>query len=148
MRGPGEGVDSRAVAADSSGLERQKYDDYQGRWHHPPGKYTVELMSEDTTMKVEVAYALPEKQAILEVEVAAGATVLEAAQQSGITEKFSGIDLENAKFGIFGNLVSSKQVLRAGDRVEIYRPLIADPKEVRKARAARARERREQDKAG
>lgn len=136
------------MTVDSIGQERQQYDDYQGRWHHPPGKYTVELMSEDTTMKVEVAYALPEKQAILAVEVAAGTTVLEAAQQSGITEKFSGIDLENAKFGIFGNLVSSKQVLRAGDRVEIYRPLIADPKEVRKARAARARERREQDKAG
>jgi len=113
-----------------------------------PGNDTVELMSEDKTIKVEVAYALPEKQAILAVEVAEGATALEAAQQSGITEKFKGIDLENAKFGIFGNLVSSKQVLRAGDRVEIYRPLIADPKEVRKARAARARERREQDKAG
>jgi len=118
------------------------------RWGDAPGNYTVELMSEDNTIQVEVAYALPEKQAIVEVEVAVGTTALEAAQQSGITDKFKGIDLDNAKFGIFGNVVSAKQVLREGDRVEIYRPLIADPKEVRKARAARAKERRQQEKAG
>ena len=99
-------------------------------------------MSEDNTIKVEVAYALPHKQTIIEVELAAGATALEAAQQSGITAKFDDIDLDNAKLGIFGKLVSPQQALQDGDRVEIYRPLIADPKEVRKARAARAKERR------
>lgn len=93
-------------------------------------------------IRVEVAYALPDKQAILEVEVAQGTTALAAAQQSGICAKFEGIDLENAKLGIFSKVISPKQVLREGDRVEIYRPLIADPKEVRKARAARAKERR------
>ena len=103
-------------------------------------------MSKDSTITVEVAYALPHKQALLEVQIPAGATVLEAATQCGIAEKFEGIDLDNAKFGIFGNVVSAKQVLREGDRVEIYRPLIADPKEVRKARAERAKERRQQDK--
>jgi len=92
---------------------------------------------------VEVAYALPDKQAILEVNVPVGTTVLEAARQSGITGKFEGIDLENSTFGIFGHIVAPKQVLKAGDRVEIYRPLLADPKEVRKARAQRARERRQ-----
>lgn len=97
-------------------------------------------------IKVEVAYALPEKQAIIEVEVAAGTTALEAAQQSGITERFAGIDLDNAKLGIFGKVVSPGQVLAAGDRVEIYRPLLADPKEVRKERAARAKERRAKHK--
>ena len=102
-------------------------------------------MSEDKTMTVEVAYALPDKQMILEIEVPAGTTVLEAAQQSGIASKFEGVDLENAKFGIFGLVVASKQVLHEGERVEIYRPLIADPKEVRKARAARAKERRQQE---
>lgn len=105
-------------------------------------------MSKDSTITVEVAYALPHKQALLEVQLPAGVTVLEAAAQSGITDKFEGIDLDNAKFGIFGNVVSPKQVLRDGDRVEIYRPLIADPKEVRKARAERAKERRQQDKSG
>ena len=118
------------------------------QWVGEPGKYTVELMSEDSTINVEVAYALPHKQAIVEVELPAGITVLEAAQQSGITDKFEGIDLDNAKFGIFGKVVSPGQALRDGERVEIYRPLIADPKEVRKARAARVKERREKDKAG
>ena len=99
-------------------------------------------MSESDTIGVEVAYALPHKQAILPLQVAAGTTVMEAAAQSGISDKFEGIDLENAKFGIFGAVVSPQQVLKAGERVEIYRPLIADPKEVRKARAARAKERR------
>jgi putative ubiquitin-RnfH superfamily antitoxin RatB of RatAB toxin-antitoxin module len=103
-------------------------------------------MSEDNTITVEVAYALPEKQVILEVRVAAGSTVLEAAQQSGVTDMFQGVDLDNAKLGIFGKVVSPQQALQSGDRVEIYRPLVADPKEVRKARAARAKERREQDK--
>jgi putative ubiquitin-RnfH superfamily antitoxin RatB of RatAB toxin-antitoxin module len=105
-------------------------------------------MNEDNTISVEVAYALPHKQAIVEVRVAAGATALQAAQQSGITDTLDGIDLDNAKFGVFGKLVSPGQVLRAGDRVEIYRPLIADPKEVRRARAARAKERRAREKPG
>ena len=105
-------------------------------------------MSEDNTISVEVAYALPHKQSIVEVRVAAGATALAAAQQSGIADQFDGIDLDNAKFGVFGKVVSPGQALREGDRVEIYRPLIADPKEVRKARAARAKERRAQEKAG
>jgi uncharacterized protein len=104
-------------------------------------------MSESETIGVEVAYALPHKQAILALEVSPGTTVMEAAAQSGITDKFEGIDLENAKFGIFGSVVSPQQVLQAGDRVEIYRPLVADPKEVRKARAARAKERRASEQA-
>lgn len=102
-------------------------------------------MSEQTTIHVEVSYALAERQAILALDVPEGTTALEAAQQSGITDKFEGIDLDNAKLGIFAKVVSPKQVLRDGDRVEIYRPLIADPKEVRKARAARAKERRAQE---
>lgn len=110
------------------------------------GKYTVERMSEDNTIRVEVAYALPEKQAIVEVRVGASATALEAVEQSGISGMFEDIDLDNAKFGIFGKVISPRQTLQEGDRVEVYRPLIADPKEVRKARAARAKERREQEK--
>ena len=105
-------------------------------------------MSDTKSISVEVAYALPERQVILEVQVPEGATVMEAAVQSGVTGKFEGIDLENAKFGIFGKIVAPKQVLREGERVEIYRPLIADPKEVRKARAARAKEKRAREKEG
>jgi uncharacterized protein len=99
-------------------------------------------MSEQSMIAVEVAYALAGKQAILELEVPEGTTALEAAKRSGITEKFEGIDLDNAKLGIFSKVVSPTQELRDGDRVEVYRPLVADPKEVRKARAARAKERR------
>ena len=103
-------------------------------------------MSPDSKITVEVAYALPQRQAIVELQVEEGTTAVEAARLSGIAEKFEGIDLENDKMGIFGKVVSPSQVLRAGDRVEIYRPLIADPKEVRKARAARVKERKAREK--
>ena len=99
-------------------------------------------MSETSMINVEVAYALEDKQTIMTLDVPEGTTAMEAAKQSGITNKFDDIDLDNAKLGIFAKVVAPTQVLRAGDRVEIYRPLIADPKEVRKARAARAKERR------
>ena len=99
-------------------------------------------MSNVSMINVEVAYALHDKQAILPLQVVEGTTALEAAQQSGITGKFEEIDLDNAKLGIFAKVVAPTQVLREGDRVEIYRPLIADPKEVRKARAAKAKEKR------
>jgi putative ubiquitin-RnfH superfamily antitoxin RatB of RatAB toxin-antitoxin module len=99
-------------------------------------------MAEQQTIRVEVAYALPHKQALLPLEVAVGTTAVEAARQSGITDAFEGIDLDNTKLGIFGKVVAPGQVLEEGDRVEIYRPLIADPKEVRKARAARVKERK------
>lgn len=101
-------------------------------------------MNEPTMIHVEVAYALPQRQAILGLSVPEGTPALEAARRSGIAEKFGGIDLDNAKLGIFGKVVSPQQPLREGDRVEIYRPLLADPKEVRKERAARAKERRGQ----
>jgi len=103
-------------------------------------------MSDKTEITVEVGYALPHKQALVETKVAEGSTALEAAQQSGISERFGGIDLDKAKFGIFGKAVKSTQVVRDGDRVEIYRPLIADPKEVRKVRAAKAKEKRAAEK--
>jgi putative ubiquitin-RnfH superfamily antitoxin RatB of RatAB toxin-antitoxin module len=101
-----------------------------------------------TTITVEVAYALPQRQALLAVDVPAGTTAIEAARLSGVAGQFEDIDLDNAKLGIFGKLVAPGQVLQEGDRVEIYRPLIADPKEVRKARAARVKERRSEEQAG
>lgn len=101
------------------------------------------MSNDDNTITVEVAYALPHKQALLKIKVSAGTTALEAAQQSGIPDKFDGVVLDDATLGIFGQVVAPGQVLREGDRVEVYRPLIADPKEVRKARAERAKARRE-----
>lgn len=88
------------------------------------------------TINVEVAYALPEKQVIRTVNVDAGTTIGAAIVQSGIMMDFPELDLENAKVGIFGKVAPMTTVLSDGDRVEIYRPLIADPKEVRRKRAA------------
>lgn len=85
---------------------------------------------------VEVAYAKPEKQLILTLKVAPGTTAEQAIIASGILQKFPEIDLAANKVGIFGKMVKPDTELREKDRVEIYRPLIADPKEVRRQRAA------------
>jgi hypothetical protein len=86
-------------------------------------------------IKVEVLYALPHEQILLYVEVPQGATLGDAVKISGILEKHPDIDLASNKVGIFGKLSKLDTVLRDRDRVEIYRPLIADPKEVRRKRA-------------
>ncbi len=90
------------------------------------------------SINVEVAYATPEKQVIRQVNVDVGTTVGAAIVQSGIMMDFPELELEleNAKVGIFGKATAMTTVLAEGDRVEIYRPLIADPKEVRRQRAA------------
>lgn len=93
-------------------------------------------MSAIETINVEVAYALPEKQVILPVNVDAGTTIGGAIVQSGIMLEFPDLDIEHADVGIFGKVAQMTTVLQDGDRVEIYRPLIADPKEVRRKRAA------------
>ena len=87
------------------------------------------------TINIEVAYAEPDKQLILPVNVDLGTTVGGAIVQSGIMMKFPDLDIENSKVGIFGKAVAMTTVLQDADRVEIYRPLIADPKEVRRKRA-------------
>ena len=87
------------------------------------------------TINVEVAYALPTEQLILSINVNLGTTAGDAVTQSGMLDKFPDIDLEKNKVGIFGKAVKRDAILKAGDRVEIYRPLIADPKEVRRQRA-------------
>lgn len=85
---------------------------------------------------VQVAYARADRQQIIPLQVAAGSTLEQAIRQSRILEQFPEIDLATARVGIFGKLQTLHTVLRAGDRVEIYRPLLADPKQVRKQRAA------------
>jgi putative ubiquitin-RnfH superfamily antitoxin RatB of RatAB toxin-antitoxin module len=84
---------------------------------------------------VEVSYALPGQQVILAVQVDEGTTIEQAVSASGVREKFPDINLAVNKVGIFGKLSKLDTVLRDRDRVEIYRPLIADPKEVRRQRA-------------
>lgn len=93
-------------------------------------------MANAESIEVEVAYALPAEQTIVSLNLPEGATLRQAVEKSGLLERFPDIDPETMKVGVFGKLKKADQVLQAGDRVEIYRPLIADPKAVRKARAA------------
>ena len=87
-------------------------------------------------ISIEVAYAQPDEQLILKLDVAPDTTLQQAIEQSGILERFPEIDPGKLKAGIFGKLKKLTEILQQGDRVEIYRPLIADPKQVRKERAA------------
>ena len=100
---------------------------------------------------VEVAYALPQKQLLKTLSVAPGTTALEAVKMSGILESFPEIDANSDKMGVFSQVLGTKGLdepaqyqLQSMDRVEIYRPLIADPKEVRRRRAAEAKAKRAQ----
>lgn len=89
---------------------------------------------------VEVAYALPEKQRIVKLDVPPGTTALEAVTLSKLEEVFDELVVgPDLKIGVWGKATTADRVLVAGERVEIYRPLLVDPKEVRKARAAKAK---------
>jgi len=88
------------------------------------------------TIQVEVVYGLAEEQALLSVDVPDGSKVKEVILASNIIEQFPEINLDKVNVGVFGKLTKMDQTVRARDRIEIYRPLIADPKEVRKRRAA------------
>lgn len=87
-------------------------------------------------IRIEVAYALPHKQVLIALNVTTGTTIEEAIYQSGLLNQFPEIDLKINKVGIFSKPMPLTTVLRDRDRVEIYRPLIADPKEIRRQRAA------------
>jgi len=97
-------------------------------------------------LSVEVVFAAPDRQMLITLQLPANATAREAAMQSGLQAHFPELDLAEAPLGLFGKLVASPatQPLEDGDRVEIYRPLLADPKEVRKRRAAQAAQRAKQ----
>ena len=86
-------------------------------------------------MRVEVAYARPDRQWLVAVEVAPGATARDAIDRSGILEQCPEIDPQALQVGVFGEVCEPDTVLRAGDRVEIHRPLQVDPKEARRRRA-------------
>ena len=86
---------------------------------------------------IEVAYALPEEQVIISIKVPTIFNVQQAIEKSGIQKKFPSIDLSKNKVGIFGKKTTLDQPLNDRDRIEIYRPLILDPKEMRRKRAAK-----------
>lgn len=87
-------------------------------------------------MKTSVAYALPNRQALIDVEVPEGATVQDVIARSGLLRQFPEIDLEKQKVGIYGKLAKLDAVVAEGDRIEVYRPITCDPKTVpRKAKA-------------
>lgn len=85
---------------------------------------------------VEVVYALPDRQDLVSLSLPAGATLQRAIEESGLLQQYPGIDLASGVFGIYARISKLETVLRNGDRVEIYRPLMADPKAVRRQRAA------------
>lgn len=87
-------------------------------------------------MNIEVVYGHKDRQLLLAIEVEPSICVEEAIKQSGILQQFDDIDLAINKVGIFGKLTKLNASLKEGDRIEIYRPLLADPKEVRRRRAA------------
>jgi putative ubiquitin-RnfH superfamily antitoxin RatB of RatAB toxin-antitoxin module len=88
------------------------------------------------SIQVEVTYAKPDRQDIISLKLAEGSTIQQAIEASGLLPRNPEIDLAKAKVGIYGKLSRMDTIVRERDRVEIYRPLIADPKEVRKQRAA------------
>jgi len=97
-------------------------------------------------IRVEVAFALPDRQEIIALDVEPGTTMHEAVVRSGIGDRFAGlIDAETIPMGIYSRLVPNPKthVLVEGDRVELYRPLTADPKDSRKERAQKTRQKRE-----
>ncbi|OBX86054.1 MULTISPECIES: RnfH family protein [Haemophilus] len=87
-------------------------------------------------INIEIAYALPERYYLKSFQVDEGITVQTAITQSGILSQFPEIDLSTNKIGIFSRPIKLTDVLKEGDRIEIYRPLLADPKEIRRKRAA------------
>lgn len=91
-------------------------------------------------LNIEVTYALPEKQFLLSVKVKEGTTIEEAILASGILALRDDIDLKKNKIGIYSRPAKLTDLVQDGDRVEIYRPLIADPKELRRKRAEKSKE--------
>ncbi|MNF49346.1 Persistence and stress-resistance antitoxin PasI [compost metagenome] len=94
----------------------------------------------ESSIEVEVVFAALDRQLLVKVAVPASATLREAVRLSGMAERFPEWNLDECPLGIFGRVVAEPQarVVQAGDRIELYRPLLADPKEVRKLRAAKA----------
>lgn len=107
---------------------------------------TIVSKPQSGLLEVEVVYASPERQRLIGLRVPLGTTALEAVQRSGILQEFPEIDINKASFGLFSKLLDGRSsptaaqyLLQPRDRVEIYRPLLIDPKQARLRRAARAK---------
>lgn len=87
------------------------------------------------SLSVDVVYAKPERQELVHLTLAQGSTLKQAVEASGLLQRYPELDPEKLKLGVFGKISKPDALLREYDRVEIYRPLVADPKEVRKKRA-------------
>src|SRR5215472_3285000 len=96
-------------------------------------------MASDEQIRVEVCYAKPEVQAMVALSLPAGTTAREAVKQSGLLARFPEIDLARETLGVAGKSVAADQALKDGDRLEILRPLTADPKEARRRLAAQGK---------
>jgi hypothetical protein len=94
-------------------------------------------VTREASWRVEVAYATPLHQEVIELTVRSGASVEQVIRESGLLERFPEIDLARSRVGIFGEIANLQDPVRDGDRVEIYRTLLADPKETRRRRAER-----------
>ena len=94
----------------------------------------------ESLLKIEVVYALPQEQSLLTVHVAEGSDIQTCIEQSGILTRYPEIDLAATKVGIWSRSRKLTDKVNNGDRIEIYRPLIADPKDVRRRRAEKAKE--------
>lgn len=94
------------------------------------------MQTNDRLQRVEVIYALPDEQMVFQILVSKETTVAAAIEQSGILQQYPEIDLTVNHVGIFGRMAKLDSPLKEGDRIEIYRPLLADPKEIRRRRAA------------
>lgn len=95
-------------------------------------------MATDKKFFVEVAYATPAAQKIISLEIEPGLTIETVIDRSGIVEFFPEIDLMKQKVGVFGEIKKLTDIVQAKDRIEIYRPLVIDPKEARRKRAKKA----------
>jgi putative ubiquitin-RnfH superfamily antitoxin RatB of RatAB toxin-antitoxin module len=93
----------------------------------------------DAPLQIEIAYAEPQRAIVKVFRLAAGSRVADALRLAALDPDFAGVDLANSAFGIFGRLARPDHALLQGDRIEIYRPLTADPKTARRARAQQAR---------
>lgn len=89
------------------------------------------------TINIEICCALPERTLLFNVRMEEGSTVADALEASGMRDALPGLGEHAGRVGIYGKLTGLQQQLQAGDRVEIYRPLLIDPKETRRSRAKR-----------
>ena len=93
----------------------------------------------DGEIRVEIVFAAPDTQSLLELELNAGTTVKRALELSGIYERFGNVDMTNMQVGIWGQLVGRDRIVENGDRIELYRPLEIDPREARRRLAESGR---------